>query len=43
MAINRHWDGTVVVVFVALGTEGVSVISVRPANQSERRLYDAGR
>lgn len=31
-------DGTVAVVFAALGTEGVSVISMRPASAKERSL-----
>ena len=39
MAIGRLGDGTVIVVFVRLGTEGVSVISMRPANAKERRLF----
>jgi uncharacterized protein len=43
---NKHWRsigktirGVVVVVFVTLGKEAVSVISMRPASRSERRLY----
>lgn len=36
MAIGRLADGTVAVVFATLGTEGVSVISMRPASQRER-------
>ncbi|WP_211596725.1 BrnT family toxin [Phreatobacter stygius] len=43
MAIGRLDDGTIVVVFSRLGTEGISVISMRPASASERRfLYDEG-
>lgn len=38
MAIGRLADGTVAVVFAALGTEGVSVISMRPASAKERSL-----
>lgn len=38
MAIGRLADGTIAVVFAALGTEGVSVISMRPASQKERSL-----
>ncbi len=38
MAIGRLADGTVAVVFALLGTEGVSVISMRPASQKERGL-----
>jgi len=43
---NKRWRGigktirgVVVVVFVTLGKEAVSVISMRPANARERRLY----
>lgn len=36
-AIGRMADGTVAVIFVRLGTEGVSVISMRPANPAERK------
>lgn len=38
MAIGRLADGTVAVVFAALGTQGVSVISMRPASARERSL-----
>lgn len=38
MAIGRMNDGTVAVVFAVLGTEGVSVISMRPASRKERSL-----
>lgn len=38
MAIGRMNDGTIVVVFAVLGTEGVSVISMRPASRKERSL-----
>lgn len=38
MAIGRLADGTVAVVFVVLGTEGVSVISMRPASLKERSV-----
>ncbi|ATQ55959.1 BrnT family toxin [Paracoccus yeei] len=38
MAIGRMADGTIAVVFATLGTEGVSVISMRPASQRERNL-----
>jgi uncharacterized DUF497 family protein len=31
--------GVIVVVFVALGNEAVSVISMRPASKNERKLY----
>lgn len=36
MAIGRLADGTVAVVFATLGTEGVSVISMRPTSKKER-------
>lgn len=38
MAIGRLNDGTIAVVFAVLGTEGVSVISMRPASRKEREL-----
>jgi uncharacterized protein len=38
MAIGRLSDGTIAVVFATLGTEGVSVISMRPASRKERNL-----
>ena len=38
MVIDRLADGTIAVVFAALGTEGVSVISMRPASLRERSL-----
>ncbi len=40
IAVGRHHSGTILVVFVALGTEGVSVVSMRPASRKERRLID---
>jgi uncharacterized protein len=36
-AVGRHHGGIILVVFVALGTEG---LSVRPASRKERRLID---
>lgn len=38
MAIGHLADGTIAVVFAALGVEGVSVISMRPASRKERTL-----
>ena len=45
-ARNRRWAGigksirgVIVVVFVKLGVEAVSVISMRPASRGERKLY----
>ncbi|WP_243430112.1 BrnT family toxin [Acetobacter sacchari] len=40
MAIGPFSDGTISVVFVALGTEGLSVISMRPASPKERKQYE---
>lgn len=37
-AIGRDAAGTVVVIFAKLGTEAVSVISMRPASPIEKRL-----
>lgn len=37
-AIGRFQDGTAVVVFAALGTEAVSIISFRPASSKERKM-----
>lgn len=37
-AIGRLADGTVAAIFVTLGTEAISVISMRPANRAERKL-----
>jgi uncharacterized protein len=39
VAIGVSIRGVVVVVFARLGREGVSIISVRPASRSERKLY----
>ena len=43
---NRRWAGigknirgVIVVVFVTLGKEAISVISMRPANKNERKRY----
>jgi uncharacterized DUF497 family protein len=38
-AIGKSGQGIVAVVFFALGTEAVSVISMRPANKNERKLH----
>jgi len=37
--IGKNIRGVIVVVFVALGREAISVISMRPASKSERKLY----
>ena len=39
-AVGRHHDGIILVIFVKLGTEAFSVISMRPASRKERRLID---
>jgi uncharacterized protein len=39
-AVGRHRNGIILVVFVELGTEAFSVISMRPASLKERRLID---
>lgn len=33
-------DGVVAVIFARLGSEGITIISMRPANPNERRLFD---
>jgi uncharacterized protein len=40
IAVGRLASGAVVVVFVMLGTEGISVVSMRRANRKERKLLD---
>jgi uncharacterized DUF497 family protein len=37
--IGKNTHGVIVVVFVTLGNEAVSVISMRPANRNERKRY----
>jgi uncharacterized protein len=37
--IGKNIRGVIVVVFVTLGEEAVSVISMRPASKDERKLY----
>jgi uncharacterized protein len=39
VGIGKNIRGMIVVVFVTLGKEAVNVISMRPANRKERRLY----
>jgi uncharacterized DUF497 family protein len=41
LAIGKDVNGVISVVFVTLGLEGISVISMRPASRKERRLYNA--
>jgi len=40
IAVGRHHGGIILVVFVVLGAEGLSVVSMRPASRKERRLDD---
>jgi uncharacterized DUF497 family protein len=37
--IGKNIRGVIVVVFVPLGKEAVSIISMRPASRYERKLY----
>jgi uncharacterized DUF497 family protein len=39
-AVGRHHTGSILVVFVKLGTEAFSVISMRSASRKERKLID---
>ena len=39
LGIGKNTHGVIVVVFVALGKEAVSVISMRAASKNERKLY----
>lgn len=38
MAVGRLADGTIAVVFALLGSEGVAVVSMRPASFKERKM-----
>ena len=40
MAIGILGSGVIATIFLALGREGISVISMRPASRKERRTYD---
>ena len=40
MAIGVLQNGVVAVVFVRLGREGVSLVSMRPASRKERKSYE---
>ncbi len=37
--VGASTQGVICVVFARLGSEGVSIISMRPAHERERRLY----
>jgi len=39
-AVGRLANGVITVIFVTLGTEGFSIISMRPASRKERKLFD---
>jgi uncharacterized DUF497 family protein len=39
IAVGVSVGGVIVVVFARLGREGISIISMRPASRSERKLY----
>jgi len=39
-AVGRMNDRILVVVFAPLGTEAVSIVSVRAASKAERKLFD---
>ncbi|HKU05512.1 MAG TPA: BrnT family toxin [Bradyrhizobium sp.] len=39
VAVGVSMRGVIVVVFARLGREGISIISMRPASRSERKLY----
>jgi uncharacterized DUF497 family protein len=39
VGIGKNIRGVIVVVFVTLGKEAVSLISMRPASKNERKLY----
>ena len=39
-AIGRLRDGTIAAIFVTLGSEALSVISMRPARKDERKLIE---
>ena len=40
MAIGVLGDGTIAVIFAVLGTEGVSIVSMRRASRKERSMLD---
>lgn len=42
-AISINIRGVVSVIFATRGTEGVSVVSMRPASKKERDLYEKSR
>lgn len=42
-AIGINVRGVISVIFASRGTEGVSIISMRPASKKERELYEKSR
>jgi uncharacterized DUF497 family protein len=40
IAVGRLSDGTIAVIFTELGSEAISVISMRPASKKERKRYE---
>jgi uncharacterized DUF497 family protein len=42
-AIGINIRGVVSVIFATRGTEGVSIVSMRPASKKERELYEKSR
>jgi uncharacterized protein len=43
MAVGQVGGGSTTAIFVRLGVEGLSIISMRPARKSERRFLNANR
>lgn len=41
-AIGAWSDTMIAVIFMRLGAEGISLISLRPASRRERKLYEQG-
>lgn len=39
-AMGRLDDGTITVIFLRLGSEGLSIISMRPASTKERKEFE---
>ena len=40
MAVGRLDDGSIAVIFATLGSEAISLISMRPASKAERKLLE---
>ena len=43
MAIGILGNGMIATIFLALGREGISIISMRPASRKERKTYEQTR